>query len=250
MIPAAHLRETLGVPGLSVETATLCRDKTAMKRIPPGTRNPVCGVVGGRKPAEAMAFVERIGLPVILKPRAGFGSLGTHKVETRADLERRLREAHLGERGASVAIEEFVDGHEGFYDTLIADGRIVHDFASHYYPGCLEALQDRKIRPQIAHTNRIDAKDYAELRELGAKVSAALGLDRTATHGVVLREQGAAILGDRRPTGRREDLGPLPRGQRGRRLSGVGLGGDHGEGHHGEAQPPVRHRLHPDSSRS
>lgn len=31
VVPAAHLREALGLPGVSVRTATLCRDKTAMK---------------------------------------------------------------------------------------------------------------------------------------------------------------------------------------------------------------------------
>jgi len=180
VIPAAELRESLGLPGLSKRTATLCRDKAAMKEFLRGRGVPCAQSAAVTSADEAFAFVERVGFPVIVKPRAGFGSLGTHKVENRTELARRLEDGKKA--GGLLAIEEFVDGHEGFYDTLVADGRIVHDFASHYYPGCLAALADRRISPQIAHTNRIETSDYAELRRLGEKVNEALGLDRTATH--------------------------------------------------------------------
>jgi biotin carboxylase len=180
VIPAAELRESLGLPGLSKRTATLCRDKAAMKEFLRGHGVPCAQSIAVSSEQEALAFVERVGYPVIVKPRAGFGSLGTHKVENAAELAKRLDDGRKA--GGLLAIEEFVDGHEGFYDTLVADGRIVHDFASHYFPGCLAALGDRRITPQIAHTNRIETADYAELRRLGETVNAALGLDRTATH--------------------------------------------------------------------
>jgi hypothetical protein len=85
-------------------------------------------------------------------------------------------------RGASVAIEEFVTGHEGFYDTLTVNGEVVHDFISHYYPNVLEAMRTRWISPQIVVTNRMDAPGYGELEELGKRVVKALGLGTTATH--------------------------------------------------------------------
>jgi hypothetical protein len=46
----------------------------------------------------------------------------------------------------SIAIEEFVEGHEGFYDTLAIGGKTVHDFASHYFPNVLDAMRTRWIR--------------------------------------------------------------------------------------------------------
>ena len=54
-----------------------------------------------------------------------------------------------------MAIEEFVEGHEGFYDTLTVNGHVAHDFVSHYYPNVLEAMRTRWISPQIVATNRI-----------------------------------------------------------------------------------------------
>ena len=57
------------------------------------------------------------------------------------------------------------------------------DFVSHYYPNVLEAMRTRWISPQFVSTNRIDvAPEYAELRDLGRKVIAALGIGTSATH--------------------------------------------------------------------
>jgi len=80
-------------------------------------------------------------------------------------------------------VEEFVEGHEGFYDTIAVDGRVAVDFASHYYPNVLEAMRTRWISPQFVSTNRIDtAPEYGELRELGQRVIGALGIGTSATH--------------------------------------------------------------------
>src|SRR5690606_16739065 len=86
VIPAAELRESLGLPGLSKRTATLCRDKAAMKEFLRGRGVPCAQSAAVTSADEAFAFVERVGFPVIVKPRAGFGSLGTHKVENRTEL--------------------------------------------------------------------------------------------------------------------------------------------------------------------
>jgi len=57
------------------------------------------------------------------------------------------------------------------------------DFVSHYYPNVLEAMRTRWISPEFISTNRIDtAPEYAELREMGRRVSAALGIGTSATH--------------------------------------------------------------------
>ena len=59
----------------------------------------------------------------------------------------------------AVGLEEFVEGHEGFWDTLSVNGEVAHEFISHYYPGVLEAMRTRWIAPQIITTNRIDSVD-------------------------------------------------------------------------------------------
>ena len=131
---------------------------------------------------EARRFVGRVGFPVILKPRDGAGAAGTFRADDAPTLDAAIAGSGLG-AGASVAIEEFVEGHEGFLDTLTVGGTVAHEFVSHYYPGVLEAMRERWISPQIVTTNRIDGDDtYDEVKAMGRKVIEALGVETSATH--------------------------------------------------------------------
>ncbi len=179
---AAQAREACGIPGTSVRTAYLCRDKPAMKETLREAGVPCADSIGASSAGEVREFARRVGFPLILKPRAAAGASGTVRVDDDGGLERALD--NLGATGAgSVAVEEFVEGHEAFYDTVCVDGHTVYDFASHYYPNVLEAMRERWISPQFISTNRIDsAPDYREVRELGARVIEALGIGTSATH--------------------------------------------------------------------
>lgn len=204
VVAAARLREALHLPGLSVQTAILCRDKSAMKDHLRAQGISCAQSIAADSPEAIHAFAEREGFPIIIKPRAGFGSLHTHRVESRADLERVLPTLSLGP-GRSVAVEEFVEGHEGVYDTIWLDQDSGHDFVGHYYPGCLEATVDRSVCPQIVVTNRLDEETYRELRRVGQQVNRALGITRGATHmewffgpkGLKFSEIGARPAGER-----------------------------------------------------
>ena len=70
---------------------------------------------------------------------------------------------------ASIAVEEFVEGHEGFYDTITVDGGIAHDWATHYYPNVLEAMRHRWISPQFITTNRNGVHDDRRGQRLGSR---------------------------------------------------------------------------------
>ncbi|HEB54601.1 MAG TPA: ATP-grasp domain-containing protein [bacterium] len=179
--PAAALREHFGVPGLSLKTARLCRDKVAMKDFLRQHGVPCAMSTSLAKPNDAWAFVEQCGYPLIAKPVDGFGSLATYRCENRTELERALKVLKPG-NGRRIALEEFVEGHEGFFDTMCGDDGIRHEFVSHYYPGCLEATQHRWISPQIAVSNRIAEAGYDELRQMNRRVIEALQLRNCATH--------------------------------------------------------------------
>lgn len=201
---AAQVRESLGIPGLSLRSATLCRDKPAMKEalrqagVPTAASAPVASL------SELESFAEREGFPLILKPVAALGSIGTFRVENAIEL-RKAATALGVDAGKTAAVEEFVEGHEGFYDTLTVDGKVVHEFVSHYYPNVLDALNDRTCAPQIAATNRVGLSSYDELKALGRKVIDALGIGTSATHmewffgpkGLKFSEIGARPPGER-----------------------------------------------------
>src|SRR5215470_4518537 len=179
---AALVREACTIPGTSVRTAWLCRDKPSMKQALREAGVPTAASTAAASAAEAFAFAEQVGFPLIVKPRSGAGASGTARVDNAAELNHAL--GVFGGQGVeSIAVEEFVEGHEGFYDTLTIDGRVALDFVSHYYPNVLEAMRTRWISPQFVSTNRLDtAPEYAELREMGRRVIAALGIGTSATH--------------------------------------------------------------------
>jgi formate-dependent phosphoribosylglycinamide formyltransferase (GAR transformylase) len=142
---------------------------------------PTARSTGADSPDAVRAFASRVGYPLIVKPRSAAGAAGTRRVDDAASLESALAETRF-DRGEEVAVEEFIEGHEGFYDTISIGGRVVHEFMSHYYPGVLEAMRTRRISPQVVTTNRLDAPGYRSVKEMGARVIEALGIGTSATH--------------------------------------------------------------------
>jgi carbamoylphosphate synthase large subunit len=178
----AQVREACTIPGTSVRTAWLCRDKPSMKQALREAGVPTAASAAAASAAEAIAFADQVGFPLILKPRSGAGASDTMRADDAAGLQHAL--GIFGGKGVeSIAVEEFVEGHEGFYDTITVNGQVALDFASHYFPNVLEAMRTRWISPEFISTNRIDAApEYAELRDMGRRVITALGIETSATH--------------------------------------------------------------------
>lgn len=179
---AAQVREALGIQGTSVRTTFLCRDKPSMKQALREAGVPCARSLGSDDEKAIRAFAAEVGFPLIVKPRSGAGASGTVRVESLDELGPALEASHVG-RGGSVAVEEFIEGHEAFYDTITIGGSVAHEFITHYYPNVLEAMRTRWISPQFVTTNRVaSAPAYQEVIEMGRRVIDALGIDTSATH--------------------------------------------------------------------
>ena len=142
---------------------------------------PTAAYAGVSSSAELREFVNAVGFPIIVKPRDAAGASGTYRAANAEELEQVARASGVAD-GAPAAVEEFVEGHEGFYDTLTVGGSVGHDFISHYYPNVLDAMRARWISPQIIATNRMHAPAYTDVVTMGRRVSEALGIDTSATH--------------------------------------------------------------------
>ncbi len=181
VLAAATVREATGIPGTSKETTFLCRDKPAMKEVLRRAGVPCAMSTRAKSAEDALQFAREVGYPLIVKPVDGAGASGTHRVDDDGSLKRVL--AHSGvEHGAEVAIEEFIEGHEGFIDTITINGEVAHEFITHYYPNVLVAMRERWISPQMVTTNRIYEPGYEEVRALTRKVIQILGVGTSATH--------------------------------------------------------------------
>ncbi len=177
----AAVREACRIPGTSVQTAFLCRDKPAMKEALRQAGIACAQSTGASSVEEVREFAATVGYPLIIKPPDAAGAAGTYRADDEQQLELILKQTKV-DQGASVAVEEFIEGHEGFFDTITVDGEVEHEFISHYYPNVLEAMRNRWISPQIVATNRVEADSYAEVREMGRRVIRELGIGTSATH--------------------------------------------------------------------
>lgn len=182
MLTTARVREAATIPGLSVEQVTLCRDKFVMKQFLRERGIPCARNAAIHTLEDAHAFAREVGFPIILKPRDGAGAHGTTRIDHAEQLAPVLREMGLGHPRVFLTAEEFISGHEGFYDTLTVNGQVVFEAVSHYYPNVLEAMRTRACSPYIITTNRLHAEGYTELKQFGRRVVAALGLGTTPTH--------------------------------------------------------------------
>jgi formate-dependent phosphoribosylglycinamide formyltransferase (GAR transformylase) len=180
--PAALVREYLGIAGTSAETAFLCRDKPAMKDALRRADIATAASAGVDTAEELRDFAAGLGFPLIIKPRAGAGASGTVRVDDDHGLEGAITGIDF-DGGATVAVEEFVEGHEGFWDTIAIGGEVAHEFVSHYFPNVLEAMRTRWISPQFITTNEVEtAPGYREVMALGRRVLPVLGIETSATH--------------------------------------------------------------------
>ncbi|MEM6511977.1 MAG: ATP-grasp domain-containing protein [Pseudomonadota bacterium] len=181
IMPAAKVREATGIPGTSTKTAFLCRDKPAMKEVLRQAGIACAQSTRASSAQDARSFASSVGYPLIVKPVDGAGASGTHRVDDDHGLEKVIVQSGLAD-GHAVAIEEFIEGHEGYIDTLTINGEVQHEFITHYYPNVLTAMRERWISPQMVTTNRIDAPGYEEVRGMTRAVIKALDIGTSATH--------------------------------------------------------------------
>jgi hypothetical protein len=120
LVLAAQFRDALGVPGFTAAQVLTLRDKIAMKRnvAAAGVRVPEHRAV--ERAADAAELLRRHGR-IILKPRAGMGSVGVRKVTSPAEL--RALDAEGFGAGGGYEAEEYVDGVMYHVDSVVAAGR-------------------------------------------------------------------------------------------------------------------------------
>jgi biotin carboxylase len=203
MMLAAHLREQLGLSGLTGEQTIAFRDKERMKQLldAAGLRTPrhrapetVAGVWGA---------AEQVGYPLIVKPVDGAGSADTYRADSAADLDAILPSVRHIPR---LSVEEFIDGEEFTYDTICAGGQVLVENICQYDPRPLQTKLHEWISPVTLALRDLDAPGLQGGRELGRAVLRALGFSDGFTHMEWYRKaDGEVVFGEigARPPGAR-----------------------------------------------
>ena len=197
ILPAAHVREALGLPGMQVETVRRCRDKSRTRATlsRAGVAQPRSVAVASLD--EARAEAAAIGYPVVLKPRGLGASLGVVKVGNHAELERAFEAARSAtypgvptyKRG--VLVEDFLDGPEISVDGCVVDGA---------YEPLFVARKQLGLAPYFEETGHVVSADDelvtdTDLRALLGAAHRALGIHTGITHSEVrLTSRGPRIV--------------------------------------------------------
>lgn len=180
----AHVAAELGLPGGDPAAIERCRDKhlgrTALASA--GVRQPASTLVGTVD--EALEAADKIGYPVVVKPRAAAASYGVILVHGPEELAARFGFSHdatvpeAPRHPSPVLIEEFVEGAEVSVDSVVARGVVTPVYVARKsvgFPPYFEETQHlvRHPDPLLADPAFVDAVRSAH---------AALGLRDAWTH--------------------------------------------------------------------
>ena len=203
MLLAARIRETFGLPGMTVQQTVPFRDKEKMKQVldAAGIRTP--WHVSATTVAGIWDAAERIGFPLIVKPIAGAGSADTYRVDSTQELNDVLP---LLRHVPEVSVEEFVDGEELTFDTICAGGQILFENVLWYRPRPLQMRMHEWVSPVSIALRDLSVPDLQGGRKMGVEVLAALGFSSGFTHMEWYRKHdGEVVFGEigARPPGAR-----------------------------------------------
>ncbi|MEK2495112.1 hypothetical protein WN990_36780 [Kitasatospora purpeofusca] len=141
VLTAARIRAAFGIDGWSPEFVLRFRDKVRMKAAVAAAGLSVPRYVGLSDVLDAAGIVARVGLPAIVKPRAGAASRGVLLVEDAEGLTAALDTVDR----ADHECEEYVAGEVFHVDGIRRGARFHLVTASRYVNTCLDFAQGRPL---------------------------------------------------------------------------------------------------------
>lgn len=153
----AKIRHTFGINGALPKEIEGIQQKSRMKEI---FRKAGALVVEGEileNFEQALDFINKFGLPVIIKPDTGIGAQDTHKIESIGALQTFFQNKNEG----IYFIEVFVEGDIVTFDGLCNANREPLFFTSHQYSNDARAIAEHKL--DFYYYNYRDIPDDLEI---------------------------------------------------------------------------------------
>jgi hypothetical protein len=191
-VPLAEARQLLGVAGMSVEAAQNFRDKAQMKTVLRQAGLPCARHRLARSAAEAWAFAEEVGYPLVVKPPAGAGAQATFRVDDAEGMSRALASSAPSAK-QEVLLEEFITGEEFSFDTFSLNGQPLFHSLTHYRPTPLEVLRNPWIQWCVLLPREIDDPQYDDIRAVAFRALDVLGMDTGLSHMEWFRRKDGSI---------------------------------------------------------
>jgi len=202
----AAVAEELGLPGIGTDVAHAMTHKIAMRRRLADAGVPQPRFAAARDLREALAAVETVGFPAVLKPADSGGQRGVFRLESIDDLEANLHVALRESAGGEVVIEHF-------HDALELNGIVVARGGDALPLTLSDRLRPPGIGFGVGWTHVYPATIYGDVLEEAERVAAhatrALGLrDGIAFPQLLVTEEGVLVIevAARIPGGQMADL--------------------------------------------
>lgn len=191
-LPLAQARARLGLPGMSVEAANNFRDKSVMKSRLRAAGLPCARHCLASTVAEATAFAQAAGFPLVVKPPAGAGAIATFRVDHVDALVGALQRTPPSAQ-QPVLLEEFVQGEEHSFETVTIDGVHVWHSLTHYYPTPLTVIDNPWIQWSVVLPREVDAAPYDDIRIAARRALEVLGMQTGISHMEWFRRRDGTI---------------------------------------------------------
>ncbi len=180
-VPLAHVRETLGIEGMDVQTALNVRDKARMKSVLRAAGVPCARHQLVTNSDAALGFAEAVGFPLVAKPPAGAGAQATYRLDDPSALRSWLA-AIPPSPDAPGLLEEFLTGAEHTFDSVTVGGQTVWSSVSDYLPPPLEVLRNPWIQWTVLLPRETTDPAYDGIWTVGPAALRALGVRDALTH--------------------------------------------------------------------
>ncbi|MCH9680744.1 MAG: ATP-grasp domain-containing protein [Deltaproteobacteria bacterium] len=175
-VPLGWVRDRLGVAGMGEAASRRFRDKALMKDALRQAGLPCARHRRTNSAADVWAFVEEVGLPVIVKPRDGAAAAGTHRI-TSVDALKRALSSFVPEM-----VEEFVVGHERSFETASIEGHPQWDSHTRYDPSPLTVLENPWIQWTVVLPHETRTSDSEAIGPVAHAALRALGMHTGLSH--------------------------------------------------------------------
>src|SRR3954452_24951619 len=180
-VPLAQVREALGIEGMDVRTAINVRDKSRMKETLQAAGIPCARHALVRSAAQAAAFADEVGFPLVAKPPAGAGAQSTFRLDDGHMLRGWLAAVPLGEDSPAL-LEKFLTGEEHTFESATIGGKTVWSSIADYRPPPLEVLRNPWIQWTVLLPRDITGPGYEGIHHWGPAALRALGVTDALTH--------------------------------------------------------------------
>ncbi len=195
-VPIAEARDALGVDGMGAATARNFRDKNRMKDVLRAAGVPVARQALVRTAEDARAFAAAVGYPIVLKPLAGFGARNTQRVTDEGTLQQAVA-ALQPSADAPAQAEEFVQGDEHTFESVVVDGAVVWSSTTAYVPRPLQVLENAWMQYALILPREGLPPHAAAFAATNARALAALGVRHGLTHMEwFLRADGSFVVSE------------------------------------------------------